>query len=156
LGVPIILWSGKNLGQKKSLVQVTFKSSKCLITNQCPIPPNLITIFIVPEDGFMITINSKDEKRNECVIPLNFKHLDNHFSNSKFQIYSSIIEDILLGNRLYDVAYNEIDLCWRIADKISSIQKELDLYKPKSVGPQNALNEILKFNLADFIMKELA
>jgi glucose-6-phosphate 1-dehydrogenase len=154
-GLPIIFWSGKNLGQKKSLVQITFKPTKCLITNQCPLPKNLITIYIVPEDGFKITINTKDENQHDKVIPINFTHLDHNFTNAKFQIYASLIEDILLGNRLYDVNFQEIELCWRIADQISEMQKSIAIYKPKSLGPDEALNEIKKFNLLDLLKKEL-
>ena len=154
-GVPIIFWSGKNLGQKRSLVQVSFKPTKCLITDQCLLPKNLITIYIVPEDGFKITINTKDENQHDKVIPINFTHLDHNFTNAKFQIYASLIEDILLGNRLYDVNFPEIELCWRIADQISAMQKNIFKYKPKSLGPNEALNEIKKFNLLDLLMKEL-
>jgi glucose-6-phosphate 1-dehydrogenase len=155
-GVPIIFWAGKNLKQKKSLVQVTFKSTKCLITGQCPLPNNLVTIYIVPEDGFKITINTKDENQQDKVIPIDFTHLDHNFTNAKFQIYAELIEDILLGNRFYDVDFKEIDLCWRIADEISARQKKLVIYVPKSMGPEEALNEIKKFNLHNLIMKELA
>jgi glucose-6-phosphate 1-dehydrogenase len=136
-------------------VQITFKPTKCLITNQCPLPENLITIYIVPEDGFKITINTKDENQHDKVIPINFTHIDHNFTDAKFQIYASLIEDILLGNRLYDVNFQEIELCWRIADQISAMQKSIAIYKPKSLGPDEALNEIKKFNLLDLLMKEL-
>ena len=147
LDVPIIVLTGKKLAQKKSLIHITFKDTDCRIVGQCPLPNNSLTITIVPEDGLKLTINTQKFHDPNKVIPIDLTHTSDDFLPYSQQAYTIIIEDIIKGNRSLAVDFEEIDLSWKITDQAESLGEKVYLYEPGSLGPEEAIKLLQKFDL---------
>lgn len=152
--VPIIVWTGKKLAQKKSFIKINFKETKCRITDQCPTPTNNLIINISPNEGFELTINAQKDLLNK-VEPISLIHKSIEFNPYSIKAYINIFEDIISNNRVLAVTSQEINLSWQISDQASKMAQELYIYDDNSLGSKEAIKMIEEFTEFSELKKDL-
>ena len=131
-GVPIFIRTGKHLRKKETKVVLHFKKVKCLL-DTCPREENLLTINFFPEQSMVLRLNAKIPQKNE-VAPVDMEFCYScAFGPNTPEAYQNILRDIILGEHLAFVSTKEIELSWKIIDKIK--RPDIQVYQKGSAGP---------------------
>lgn len=140
-GIPFFVRAGKNLNKKETVVHIRFKSVPCLLEKTCPTDNNYLTIRIEPNEGFSFELNSKSLRRGFEIekVNMDYCHRCVHGLNTP-EAYEVILEQAILGEPSLFVRNDEIELAWKIVDKIK--KKEITVYKYPigSLGPNELEN----------------
>ncbi len=148
-GVPFFVRAGKNLNKKETVIHVRFKPVDCLLAKSCPSDSNYLTIRIEPNEGFSFELNSKSLRQGFEVqtVDMNYCHHCDHSSNTP-EAYEVLLEQAILGERALFVRNDEVELAWKIVDKIK--KKDLIVYKypvgssgPAELADWNKKNNII-------------
>jgi glucose-6-phosphate 1-dehydrogenase len=148
-GVPFFVRAGKNLNKKETVIHVRFKPVDCLLAKSCPSDSNYLTIRIEPNEGFSFELNSKSVRQGFEVqtVDMNYCHHCDHSSNTP-EAYEVLLEQAILGERALFVRNDEVELAWKIVDKIK--KKDLIVYKypvgssgPAELADWNKKNNII-------------
>jgi glucose-6-phosphate 1-dehydrogenase len=136
-GVPFFVRAGKNLNKKQTVIHIKFKPVDCLLAKTCPSDSNYLTIRIEPNEGFSFELNSKSLRRGFEIetVDMDYCHSCEHGINTP-EAYEVLLEQAVLGERALFVRNDEVELAWKIVDKID--RKNLIVYKYpiNSSGPQ--------------------
>lgn len=147
-GVPFFVRSGKNLGQKQAVIHIRFKPVDCLLSKSCPSDSNYLTIRIEPNEGFSFELNSKSLRKGFEIETVNMEycHHCEHGENTP-EAYETLLEQAIAGEQSVFVRNDEVELAWKIVDKIK--MKDLSVYKypigstgPKELADWNKKNKI--------------
>ena len=148
-GVPFFVRAGKNLTKKETVIHIRFKAVDCLLTKSCPSDNNYLTIRIEPNEGFSFELNSKALRKGFEVetVDMDYCHNCVHGSNTP-EAYEVLIEQAILGEQALFVRNDEVELAWKIVDKID--RDNLIVYKypinssgPKELAEWNKKNNII-------------
>ncbi len=135
-GVPFYLKTGKCLEKKETVIHIKFKSVDCLLTHDCPVPSNWLTIEVSPEATFSLSLNAKKPGRNEQVVPVSMEFCHSClFGSQTPESYEVVIEEVARGEKSISVRFDEIEQCWRIIDTVREKGFELFEYACDSKGP---------------------
>lgn len=134
--VPFYVTTGKCLEDRETKVVIRFKESECLLTRQCPSPPNTLTIQITPKASFSLAINVKKPGLALDVesVPMKFCY-EHHFSPGAVSGYEAILEEVVRGEQSISVRFDEIEYAWAVIDEIKKKKLPLYRYKKGSSGP---------------------
>jgi len=148
-GVPFFVRAGKNLNKKETVIHIKFKTVDCLLAKTCPSDSNYLTIRIEPNEGFSFEINSKSLRKGFEVetVDMDYCHHCEHGVNTP-EAYEVLLEQAVLGERALFVRNDEVELAWKIVDKID--RKNLIVYKypvgssgPKELQDWNKKNNLI-------------
>lgn len=148
-GVPFFVRAGKNLNKKETVIHIKFKPVDCLLAKTCPSDSNYLTIRIEPNEGFSFELNSKSLRRGFEVetVDMDYCHHCEHGINTP-EAYEVLLEQAVLGERALFVRNDEVELAWKIVDKID--RKNLTVYKypvgssgPKELQDWNKKNNLI-------------
>ena len=148
-GVPFFIRSGKNLNKKETVINIRFKAVDCLLAKSCPADNNYLTIRIQPDEGFAFEINSKSPRKGFEVqtVDMDYSHKSVHGVNTP-EAYEVLLEQAIAGEQSLFVRNDEVELAWKIIDKID--MKSLSVYKypvgsqgPKELAEWNKKNNII-------------
>jgi glucose-6-phosphate 1-dehydrogenase len=148
-GVPFFVLAGKNLGKKETVIHIKFKGVNCLLAKTCPSDNNYLTIRIEPNEGFSFELNSKSLRKGFEIEPINMEycHRCEHGLNTP-EAYEILLEQAIMGERSFFVRNDEVELAWKIIDKIK--KDNLIVYKypigssgPKELADWNKKNKII-------------
>lgn len=135
--VPFILKTGKCLDKSQTYIEIKFKSVDCKLTNICPTRSNSLIIRMAPEPTFILNVNIKEPEKNLIdSVDLEFCY------DCKYPLtpspYAKIFENIISGERSISVRFDEIEISWKLIDKIRKLNLPIKLYEKFSSGPQEA------------------
>jgi glucose-6-phosphate 1-dehydrogenase len=148
-GVPFFVRAGKNVNKKETVIHIRFKAVDCLLAKSCPADNNYLTIRIEPNEGFSFELNSKSLRKGFEVetVDMDYSHCCEHGINTP-EAYEVLLEQAILGEQVLFVRNDEVELAWKIVDKID--RKKLIVYKypvgssgPKELTEWNKKNNII-------------
>ena len=136
-GVPFYLKTGKCLQKKETVIHIKFKSVDCLLTQECPVPSNWLTIEVSPEAIFSLSLNANKPGRTDQVIPVSMDFCHSClFGSQTPESYEVVIEEVIRGEQSISVRFDEIEQCWRIIDVVRKKNFALHEYACGSNGPE--------------------
>jgi glucose-6-phosphate 1-dehydrogenase len=148
-GVPFFVRAGKNLNKKQTVIHIRFKPVDCLLAKTCPSDNNYLTIRVEPNEGFSFELNSKSLRKGFEVetVDMDYCHSCEHGINTP-EAYEILLEQAVLGEQALFVRNDEVELAWKVIDKIK--MKNLVVYKypvgsfgPKELTDWNKKNNII-------------
>lgn len=147
-GVPFFVRAGKNLNKKETVIHIRFKPVDCLLSKTCPADSNYLTIRIEPNEGFSFEINSKSLRKGFEVetVDMNYCHHCVHGINTP-EAYEVLLEQAVLGESSLFVRDDEVELSWKIVDKIKRDNLIVYKYPVGSSGPKELADWNKKNNL---------
>lgn len=134
-GVSFFLKTGKALDKHYVRITLVFKSLICQLENPIACKPNMLTIELFPDAGFVLQINAKKpEGLTVTPVLLDFCY-PCKFGYESLQAYEKILKSVLEGDQLLSVRSDEIESAWKIIDTIYAQQLPLYKYTTGSSGP---------------------
>ncbi|KAF1297159.1 glucose-6-phosphate dehydrogenase [Enterococcus sp. JM4C] len=152
-GVPFYVRTGKRLTEKGTRINIVFKQVpvnvfKSSIDGTCEnsdLPPNVLTIYIQPTEGFSMTLNGKEVGQgfNTSPVKLDFRHSAETVSNSP-EAYEKLILDALNGDGTNFSHWDEVAQSWHLVDVIRSVwdktTPDFPNYAAGTMGPKAAFD----------------
>lgn len=156
-GVPFYIRTGKRLTEKGTRINIVFKQVplnlfKAEINADCKerqLPPNILTIYIQPTEGFSLTLNGKEIGQGFDTQPvkLDYRNSSDAVENSP-EAYERLILDALKGDSTNFTHWDEVAQSWRIVDAIRHVwdQSEPNFpnYAAGTMGPKAAFDLVEK------------
>lgn len=156
-GVPFYIRTGKRLTEKGTRINIVFKQVpinvfKAKVDEDCAnkeLPPNVLTIYIQPTEGFSLTLNGKEIGQGFDTHPvkLDYRNTAEMVENSP-EAYERLIFDALNGDSTNFTHWDEVAQSWHIVDRIREVwdQEEPDFpnYAAGTMGPQAAFDLLAK------------
>jgi len=148
-GVPFFVRTGKNLNKKETVIHIRFKAVDCLLSRSCPADNNYLTIRIQPNEGFSFELNSKALRKGFEVetVDMDYCHSCEHGINTP-EAYEVLLEQAIAGEQSVFVRNDEVELAWKIVDRIK--REGLAVYKypigssgPKELAEWNKKNNLI-------------
>jgi glucose-6-phosphate 1-dehydrogenase len=147
-GVPFFVRAGKNLTKKETVIHIRFKAVDCLLAKSCPADNNYLTIRIDPNEGFSFELNSKSLRKGFEVetVDMDYCHNSVHGVNTP-EAYEVLLEQAVLGEQALFVRNDEVELAWKIVDRVDLKKLEVYKYPVHSSGPQELTDWNKKNNI---------
>lgn len=141
-GVPFYLRTGKSLNKKETVITIQFKPVKCLLSTSCPSDSDYLTIRVMPEPGFSITLNVKRPGLLVEVMPVSMDFCyECKFGLVTENVYELVLQEVLSGEQAISVRFDEIEYAWDIIDRLKKLPLPLFDYEKGTQGPE----ELQKF-----------
>lgn len=145
-GVPFYVRTGKRLTDKATRINVEFKNVPVNLFNNNadkPLPPNTLTIYIQPTEGFSLELNTKKigVGLETETSKLEHRHSAETTANSP-EAYEKLLLDCLNGDSTNFTHWDEVAASWTFVDNIGRAwEKEsvdLPTYPSGSMGPEES------------------
>lgn len=150
-GVPFYFRTGKRLTKKGTQIDVEFKNVPLNLfdNNDKPLPPNVLTIYIQPTEGFSLELNTKKigPGLETETSRLEHKHSTETTANSP-EAYEKLILDCLNGDSTNFTHWDEVATSWKFVDVIRKQwdKEKIDFpnYASGSMGPVESEQLLVK------------
>jgi len=114
-GVPFVLRTGKRLRARSTRIVVRFRSAPVKLFTRipgCEVEPNILTIFIQPDEGFSLTFEVKQPGEQIRVGPraLDFDYRDAFPPLA--EAYETLLGDVLQGDQTLFVRADWVERSW--------------------------------------------
>ena len=154
-GVPFFFRTGKRLTQKGTMVNVVFKQTDSIFGHS--LQPNVLTIYIQPNEGFSLSINGKEVGEKFNIAPISFDYeTDATATGASPEPYEKLIFDVLNNDSTNYSHWHEVRASWQLIDRIEKLWAEngapLYEYKSGSMGP-TASDDLLADYGAEWVWK---
>lgn len=144
-GVPFYLRTGKALNTKVSEVVVLFRQPPHQMFSREPLPPNILSLCIQPDEGASLRFEAKvpDAGMETRSVDMRF-HYKTEFRTQGFpEAYERLLQDALAGDPTLFIRSDQIEESWRVVaplldDGDGPAAPPLRLYEPGSWGPEAA------------------
>jgi glucose-6-phosphate 1-dehydrogenase len=146
-GVPFFMRTGKRLPTRASEISVFLKDVPPILFNADPnhrLPPNLLAIRIQPDEGFSLTISSKEPGPHVKIDPVKMDfHYGSIFGGSSPEAYERLLLDVIIGDPTLFMRRDAVEAAWRwvmpILDRwATQTDSPLPTYAPGDWGPPEA------------------
>lgn len=137
-GVPFYIKTGKKLNKKETVIHIKFKQVECLLLRGCPTEySNWLTLKIVPDATFSLTVNAKKPGRSDELLPvaMEFCHSCIFGEREPEEAYEILLEEVMRGEQSIAVRFDEIEYAWRVIDTVYARALPLYPYEPGTEGP---------------------
>ncbi len=139
-GVPVILESGKRVGEDRSSITITFKEAVCHIKTETPKPylKNKVFFRVTPKEEIRIAFVSKKPglKMDIEERDLEFSYRREKEVADKSEDYQRILLDCIRGDQFLFVTTREVEAMWQFIDPIVCAWEKdvvpLNTYQPGS------------------------
>lgn len=143
--VPFFLRTGKGLQDNSVAIHIFFRTVICKLEELSQCLPNILTIRISPDAGFLLQLNVKKPGVEHTVpIDLSFCY-DCKFEIESMTAYENLLLDIMRGYQSVGVRNDEIEASWNAIDNIDKMNMPLYEYQKGTKGPEQAQEFIKKF-----------
>ncbi|MBZ3646708.1 glucose-6-phosphate dehydrogenase [Enterococcus hirae] len=157
-GVPFYVRTGKRLTEKGTRINIVFKQVpinvfKTSVEDEpCEdrtLPPNVLTIYIQPTEGFSLTLNGKEVGQgfNTEFRRLEYRNSAEMVENSP-EAYEKLLLDALKGDGTNFSHWEEVAQSWHIVDVIrkawDQVEPDFPNYKAGTMGPEAAFELLEK------------
>ncbi|WP_171845037.1 glucose-6-phosphate dehydrogenase [Enterococcus mundtii] len=156
-GVPFYVRTGKRLTEKGTRINIVFKQVpvnvfKTSIDEPCndpTLPPNVLTIYIQPTEGFSFTLNGKKVGQGFATDPIKLEYRNSaEMVENSPEAYEKLMLDALNGDSTNFSHWEEVAQSWHIVDVIrqvwDQVQPDFPNYKAGSMGPEAAFELLEK------------
>jgi glucose-6-phosphate 1-dehydrogenase len=145
LHVPFYLRTGKRMKVRTSQVDIQFKSdASCLFKARQKILPNVLRIFIQPDEGISWRFNAKVPSYHFLLgqVEMNFRYRD-YFGIKPQTGYEAILYECINGQRMLFKSARMVESCWEVVQPILDVwgeEKPTDFpnYPAGTWGPPEA------------------
>jgi glucose-6-phosphate 1-dehydrogenase len=146
LHVPFYLRTGKRLKARTSEIIIQFKSGPSTLFSGCQhkVTPNLLRIYIQPDEGISLQFNAKIPGPSLQLgqVDMKFKYSD-YFGITPQTGYETIIYDCMRGDHLLFKKADMVETEWALVQPIldawsASTPSEFPNYAPGTWGPKAA------------------
>ncbi|MCQ2009075.1 MAG: glucose-6-phosphate dehydrogenase [Sporolactobacillus sp.] len=151
-GVPFYIRTGKCLAEKSTQIVIQFKKlpKNPYFHNVNHVGPNLLVIYISPDEGLSLKLNVKETGETGNTIPISLKFRNNELAMENMQdAYERLMADCIKGDSTNFTRWDEVAYSWEIIDSIVDSWKKrrvpVDYYEAGSMGPASA-DELLEKN----------
>ncbi|MCL1631788.1 glucose-6-phosphate dehydrogenase [Sporolactobacillus sp. CPB3-1] len=151
-GVPFYIRTGKRMSEKATQIVIQFKKlpKNPYFHNVNHVGPNLLVIYISPDEGLSLKLNVKETGETGNTIPISMKFRNNALAMENMQdAYERLIADCIKGDSTNFTRWDEVAYSWEIVDSIVDSWKKrhvpVDYYEAGSMGPVSA-DELLEKN----------
>lgn len=152
-GVPFYIRTGKRMTEKGTRINIVFKQVPVNVfrrdcdenIEKTDLPPNVLTIYIQPTEGFSLTLNGKEIGQGFTTSPakLDFRHSAETTANSP-EAYEKLLLDGLNGDGTNFSHWDEVAQSWRIIDIIRQAWDKTPVafpnYAAGTMGPEAAFD----------------
>jgi len=151
LHVPFYLRTGKRMAARQSEIVVQFKSGPSTLFNtpEHRVMPNLLRIFIQPDEGISLRLNAKipGPSMELGQVDMKFKYSD-YFGIEPKTGYEMILYDCMNGDHLLFKRAEMVETGWALVQPILDVwgampPKDFPNYSAGSLGPKEA-DELLR------------
>ncbi|MFW5864587.1 MAG: glucose-6-phosphate dehydrogenase [Candidatus Izemoplasmataceae bacterium] len=131
-GVPIYIYTGKALDEKRSEIIVTFKPHS-KITDLWPdkkLHRNKLIIRVAPEEGVYVELNVKEAGLKENIIQksLDYCHSCQALLNIP-EAYEKLLLEVIKSHTTLFTRWDEIETTWRIIESLQPFKEKPYIYK---------------------------
>ncbi|MCO7176259.1 glucose-6-phosphate dehydrogenase [Sporolactobacillus kofuensis] len=151
-GVPFYVRTGKRMTEKSTQIIIQFKKlpKNPYFHNVNHVGPNLLVIYISPDEGLSLKLNVKETGETGNTIPISLKFRNNALAEENMQdAYERLIADCIKGDSTNFTRWDEVAYSWEIVDSIVDSWKQrrvpVDYYEAGTMGPSSA-DELLEKN----------
>ena len=159
-GVPFYVRTGKRLARKETQINIVFKKTGVNIfapdkNDQSAVAPDVLTIFVEPEQGFALTLNGKKVGQGFELVSgqLAYQYNQQMLADSP-EAYERLILEALNGDGTNFTHWRELAASWQFVDAIRKVwdadQTALPTYPIGSMGPKEA-TELVQSTGAEWI-----
>ena len=137
------------------MVNVVFKQTDSIFGHS--LQPNVLTIYIQPNEGFSLSINGKEVGEKFSIAPISFDYeTDATATGASPEPYEKLIFDVLNNDSTNYSHWHEVHASWQLIDRIEKLWAEngapLYEYKSGSMGP-TASDDLLAEYGAEWVWK---
>ena len=138
-GVPFVLKTGKRLAKRATRIVVRFRSAPVKLFTRipgCEVQPNILTIFIQPDEGFALTFEVKQPGDPIRVGPraLDFQYRE-AFPPLK-EAYETLLADVFDGDQTLFVRADWVERSWSLYAPLLELPPRPQPYLRGTWGPQ--------------------
>lgn len=147
-GVPFYVRTGKHLTEKGTQIDIELKNVPHNLfqeENNGELPPNILSIFISPMEGFSLQLNAKKIGPGMKTGPIHLTHT--HSAEMKVnspEAYEKLLLDCLNGDATNFTHWGEVAASWKFVDAIQNAWSKVDCafpnYPSGSMGPVESDN----------------
>lgn len=120
-GVPFYLMTGKGLNEKRSAIEIYFKSADCFF-EKGQILRNRITIEMYPKEGMTIRFNSKAPGLQSYIKPMQFEYCHSCQSVGNVpEAYEKLLLDAMGDDRSLFTRWDEVEASWQKARDVKEL-----------------------------------
>ena len=134
-GVPFYLKTGKGLSDKAARIVIQYRlplGSWSLVETTQTLTPNRLTINIQPQEGVVLSFNTKEPGTLDTLMPVNMDFCQNCLAGTNTpEAYEKLLDDAMRGDLASFTHWDEVEASWQWIDGI--IQWARD--HPESVKP---------------------
>jgi glucose-6-phosphate 1-dehydrogenase len=129
-GIPIYMLTGKSLDEKRAFIDIEFEATTEQRKWHLPLASNKLRIYIAPEDGFVISLNSKVPGLRESVktVELGYEVANDQVGNIP-EAYEKLCADMIDHHRTLFTRWDEIEASWKIIDDVIKQSPKPYIYK---------------------------
>lgn len=136
-GVPFFLKTGKFLDKRETSIHLKFKMVECLLTKNCPMDSNYLTIRVQPNEGIIFEMNAKVPGETYNVLPVKMEFCHSCLYGLKSpEAYENLLNLVIEGDQSVFVRNDEIEAAWKMVDGIKKEKSVLYSYVKGSKGPK--------------------
>ena len=138
-GVPFVLRTGKRLPKRSTRIVVRFQSAPVRLFSRipgCEVQPNILTIFIQPDEGFALTFEVKEPGDVIQVAP---RTLDFHYREAfppLHEAYETLLGDVIEGDQTLFVRADWVERSWHLFQPMLEAPPAPKPYRTGTWGPQ--------------------
>ncbi len=145
-GVPFYLRTGKRLSADRSEIAIQFKTPPLHLFRETPLDrlePNWFIFEMKPSEAISLVAQAKKVglELTPRTIVLRAAYREPH--QEGFDAYTTLLLDVLEGNRQHFLRFDEVEWAWRVLDPIlkawQSDDSPLPTYPAGSEGPEEAV-----------------
>lgn len=145
-GVPFYLRTGKGLGEKTARIVIQYKlpiGSWSLDKTSQSLVPNRLTINIQPQEGVVLSFNTKEPGTLDTLLPVKMDFCQNCMAGTNTpEAYEKLLIDAIKGDQTSFTHWDEVEATWQWTDKIikwaAAHPEALQVYSLGSQGPEAA------------------
>lgn len=149
-GVPFYVRTGKRMAEKSTQIVIQFKKlpKNPYFHNVNHVGPNLLVIYISPDEGLSLKLNVKETGETGNTIPISMKFRNNELAMENMQdAYERLMADCIKGDSTNFTRWDEVAYSWEIVDSIVDSWKKrrvpVDYYEAGTMGPTSS-DELLE------------
>lgn len=142
-GVPFYVRTGKRLAEKGSQIDIEFKNVPLNLFQEEAeedLPPNVLSIFISPVEGFSLKLNTKKIGPGMRTEPIHLTHTHSaEMTANSPEAYEKLLLDCLNGDATNFTHWDEVAASWIFIDAIRQAWNKVECafpnYPSGSMGP---------------------
>jgi len=146
LGVPFYLKTGKGLKEKAARIVIQYRlpmGSCCLGETKEIEEPNRLTINIQPQEGVVLSFNTKQPGTLDTILPVSMDFCQNCLIGMNTpEAYEKLLGDAIKGDQTSFTHWEEVEAAWKWSDTLINWARKypwmIKSYEKGSRGPEDA------------------